>query len=65
MYALYNTARCVNTAGYINLGLHSIWLTNHSYVSNVTYMIKIGKHFAKTQHGKLDGYLADINIFYT
>jgi hypothetical protein len=38
---------------------------SYSYVSNVTYMIKIGKHFAKTQHGKLDGYLADINIFYT
>jgi hypothetical protein len=64
MYALYNTARCVNTAGYINLGLHLV-NKSYSYVSNVTYIINIGKHFAKTQHGKLDGYLADINIFYT
>jgi hypothetical protein len=46
----------------------SFWkfrIKSYSYVSNVTYIIKFSKHFAKTQHGKLDGYLADIKIFYT
>jgi hypothetical protein len=41
MYTLYNKSRCVNTACYINLGLHKV---TYSYVSNVIYIIKIGKH---------------------
>jgi hypothetical protein len=37
MYALYNTARCVNTAGHITLGLH--WLTNHIHMFPMSHTL--------------------------
>jgi hypothetical protein len=63
MYALYNTPLCVNTAGYINLGLH--WLTHHIHMFPMSHTLSKSVNISQTEHGKLDGYLADINIFYT
>jgi hypothetical protein len=37
MYALYNTACCVNTAWYINLGLH--WVTNHIHMFPMSHTL--------------------------
>jgi hypothetical protein len=37
MYTLYITARCVNTAGYINLGSH--WLTNHIHMFPMSHTL--------------------------
>jgi hypothetical protein len=45
MYALYNTARCVNTAGYINLELH--WLTNHIHMFPMSHTLSNRYTFRK------------------
>jgi hypothetical protein len=37
MYTLYNTARCVNTAWYINLGLN--WVTNHIHMFPMSHKL--------------------------
>jgi hypothetical protein len=47
MYALYNTAR--NEYSWVYQFRITLVNKSYSYVSNVTYMIKIGKHFAKTR----------------
>jgi hypothetical protein len=44
MYALYNTAR-VNTAGYINLGLH--WLTNHIHMFPMSHTLSTSVHISQ------------------
>jgi hypothetical protein len=45
MYALYNTARCVNTAEYINLGSH--WLTNHIHMFPMSHTLSKSVHISQ------------------
>jgi hypothetical protein len=63
VYTIYHGALCEYRLVY--QFRNTLGNKSYSYVSNVTYIVKIGKHFAKTQHDTLDRYLADINIFYT
>jgi hypothetical protein len=56
MYTLYNTARCVNTAWYINLGLHRVNIHIHMFPMSHTLSKSVNISQRYVQQGKLDAF---------
>jgi hypothetical protein len=64
MYTLYNTALCVNTAWYINMGLHRVTLHIHMFPMSHTLSksVNISQSYKKANLTHMCGYLDVINV---